>query len=134
MIDAERLIYTEIEEKVRNEFPKAFITGEEVSAPPSFPCVSLIEIDNATFRNTQSTEGQENHIEVSYELNVYSNKTVGKKTECRKIINFVDRLLMNRNFTRMMLNPVSNMNDSTIYRMIGRYRAVISRDYTIFRR
>jgi len=37
-------------------------------------------------------------------------------------------------FTRIVLNPVPDMNDATIYRMVARYRAVVSRDEIIYRR
>ena len=134
MIDAEQEIFSEISAKVRAKYPKIFMTGEYVSAPSSFPCVSLVEIDNATFRNSQTQSGQENHVAVTYELNVYSNKKTGKKAECKEIAAFIDRLLMERNFTRMLLEPIPNTQDATIYRMLGRYRAVIDKNHTIYRR
>lgn len=134
MIDAENLIFNEVYDRVTAQFPKAFVTSEYVASPPNFPCISLVEVDNATFRNSQTTESQENHAALTYELNVYSNKTTGKKAECRKIAAFVDEVLMGLNFTRRMLEPVPNQNDATIYRMLGRYRAVVSKDYMIFRR
>lgn len=134
MIDAESEIFTEVSKKVRAKYPKIFMTGEYVSAPSSFPCVSLVEVDNATFRKTQSTEGRENHAAVSYELNVYSNKKNGKKAECKEIAAFVDELLAELNFTRTMLEPIPNAENATIYRMLGRYRAVIDRNHTIYRR
>ena len=127
MIDIESELFSEISQKVRNQFPNIFITGEYVKSPPSFPCVSLIEIDNIALKNTQSTESNENHVSVTYELNVYSNKTKGKKAECKKI-------LMKFNFTRIMLEPIQNQDEATIYRMVGRYQAVISKQKVIFRR
>lgn len=134
MIDIENEIFNEVSEKVRAEFPNIFMTGEYVKSPSSFPCVSLVEVDNATFRNTQTTEGKENHAAVVYELNVYSNKTKGKKAECKEIAAFIDDLMMGLNFTRTMLEPVPNQDGATIYRMLGRYRAVVSKNKTIYRR
>lgn len=135
MIDIESELFSEISSKVREKWPTLFITGEYVASPPNFPCVSLVEVDNTTFRNTRASESRENHVVVMYELNVYSNKTKGKKAECKEIIAFIDDLLMERNFTRIMLEPVPNQDSkATIYRMLGRYRAVISKNKTIFRR
>ena len=134
MIDAENEIFDEVSEKVREKFPGIFMTGEYVKSPPNFPCVSLVEIDNATFRKTQTTESQENHVALVYELNVYSNKTKGKKAECKAIVALVDELMMGLNFTRTMLEPVPNQDNATIYRMLGRYRAVVSKNKTIYRR
>lgn len=134
MIDAESEIFSEVSLKVREKYPNIFMTGEYVKSPPSFPCVSLVEMDNATFRNTQTTEGQENHVAVTYELTIYSNKKKGKKAECKEIAACIDEILMGLNFTRRMLKPIPNQDDATIYRMLGRYRAVIARDKTIYRR
>ena len=134
MINMENEIFNEVSERVRWEYPNIFMTGEYVKSPSSFPCVSLVEADNATFRNSQTSDGKENHAAVMYELNVYSNKTKGKKAECKEIVAFIDEILMELNFTRLMLEPVPNQDEATIYRMLGRYRAVISKNKTIYRR
>lgn len=134
MIDIETEIFNEVSAKVRDQYPDIFMTGEYVKTPSSFPCVSLVEVDNATFRNTQTTESKENHVAAMYELNVYSNRTKGKKAECKEIASFIDEILMGLNFTRTMLEPVPNQDNATIYRMLGRYRAVISKEKTIYRR
>ena len=131
MIDIETELYSEISAKVREVFPEIYMTGEYVKSPPSFPCVSLVEMDNATFRDTQTTSN-ENHAVVMYEVNVYSNKTKAKKTECKKIAAFIDDLLLRMNFTRTMLEPIPNQDEATIYRMLGRYRAAISKEKTIY--
>lgn len=134
MIDMENEIFNEVSERVRAKYLNIFMTGEYVKSPSSFPCVSLVEADNATFRNSQTSDGKENHAAVMYELNVYSNKTKGKKAECKEIVAFIDEILMELNFTRLMLEPVPNQDEATIYRMLGRYRAVISKNKTIYRR
>lgn len=138
MIDIEDDIFDEVSEKVYAAFekkcPDLLMMSEYVKSPSSFPFISLVEIDNATFRNTQSTDGNENHVAVTYELNVYSNKTSGKKAECKALAGFIDEILLGMNFTRTMLEPVPNQNEATIYRMLGRYRAVISKNKTIYRR
>ena len=90
MIDMEDEIFGEVSEKLYEHFayecPNLFVTGEYVKSPPSFPCVSLVEVDNAVLRDSQTTEGTENHAAVMYELNVYSNKAVGKKAECKELM------------------------------------------------
>lgn len=138
MIDIEDDIFDEVSEKVYAAFgkkcPDLLMMSEYVKSPSSFPFISLVEIDNATFRNTQSTDGNENHVAVTYELNVYSNKTSGKKAECKALAGFIDEILLGMNFTRTMLEPVPNQDEATIYRMLGRYRAVISKNKTIYRR
>jgi hypothetical protein len=138
MIDMEDVILGEVSEKLYARFaekhPDLFVTSEYVKSPPSFPCVSLVAMDNAVLRSSQSSASNENHVTVMYELNVYFNKTVGSKAECKEIVAFIDELLSGMNFTRSMLEPIPNQDDATIYRMLGRYRAVISKNKTIYRR
>lgn len=133
MIDLETELFSEISKEVREKYPEIFMTGEYVKSPPSFPCVSFVEEDNSTYAKSLTQEGEDNHASVMWELNVYSNKSTGKKAECKEIAGFIDNLMLRRNFTRIMLKPVPN-DDATIYRMLGRYRAVISKDKTIYRR
>lgn len=134
MIDVETEVFNIVSKKVREKYPTIFMTGEYVKSPSSFPCVSLIEVDNQIYRNTRSTDCVENHAQVLYEVNVYSNKKSGKKTECKEIISFIDEQLQALGFTRTLMNPVPNEEDATIYRMVGRYRAIVSKDNVIYRR
>lgn len=134
MIDAEIEIFANIQAAVKAEYPNAFVTGEYVAAPSSFPAVSIVEIDNAVYRNSQTELSHEYYAAVTYEINVYSNRKSGKKSECKDIVNIIDNAFAALNFTRRMLEPVPNQNDASIYRMLGRYRAVISDDHKIYRR
>lgn len=134
MIDAENEIFNEIAEAIQTEYPDCFVTSEYTAGVPSFPCVSLVEIDNASWDESMTQEGVDVHAALTYELNVYSNKTVGKKTECREIASFVDGLLLGMNFTRSMLQPIPNERDATIYRITGRYRVLIDAEHVLYRR
>lgn len=134
MIDAENMIYSEIATKALGKYPKLSIAGEYVRAPSELPFVSLVEVDNVPYRNSRTTDSGENHVAVTYELNVYSNKKTSKKAECKAITAFIDNLLLEMNFTRIMLEPIPNQDNATIYRMLGRYRAIISKNKTIYRR
>ena len=134
MIDIENVVFNTVAEKIRDVFPDIFITGEYVNSPPSFPAVSLVESDNSTHIETIDSGSNEHHANVMYEVNVYSNKATGKKSECKAIIALIDEEMLALGFARVTLTPVPNMNDSTIYRMVGRYRATVSSNNTIYRR
>ena len=134
MIDIENVIFNRVARKVREQYPDIYMTGEYVKSPSSFPAASLVEMDNATRVNTIDSGSNENYANVMYEANVYSNKTTGKKSECKAIIALIDEEMLAMGFERVTLTPVPNMNDSTIYRMVGRYRATVSADNKIFRR
>lgn len=134
MIDIESEVFGVISNAVRSAYPGSYVSGEYVKAPPTFPAVLLVEMDNVVYDKTQTSDNVENHATVTYDVEVFSNKTSGKKSECKAIAALIDNELAALGFSRMMLQPIPNMDDATIYRIKGRYRAVASKDNTIFRR
>ena len=76
--------------------------------------------DNAVI--AERTTGTKEMAQVMFEVNVYSNLQPGKKTECKKIMKVIDEVLFSMNFRRIVLTPVPNMEDATIYRLTARYR------------
>jgi hypothetical protein len=134
MIDIEKEVFGAIATVVRDKFPDTYVVGEYVKSPPKFPCVSVEEIDNFAYDNTQTSGSLENHASVTYEVNIYSNKTSGKKSECKAIASLIDNEFATLGLSRTMLQPIPNVDDATIYRITGRYKGVVSTDYKIFRR
>ena len=120
MIDCENEVYTRIAKVLREKFPGINLAGEYVPAPSVFPHVSVTQSDNSVIANR--TTGSAEMAQVMFEINVYSNKTEGKKTECKAIMKVIDELLFKMNFKRLALTPVPNMEDATIYRLVARYR------------
>lgn len=134
MIDIENDVLNIVAKAVKAVYPDIYMSGEYVKSPSRFPCVSLVEMDNSAYIRTQTSSSGENHAELMYELNVYSNKKSGKKSECKAIASLIDNEMATLNFSRIMLQPIPNMDDATIYRMTGRYRAVVSKDKILYRR
>jgi hypothetical protein len=133
MIDIENEIFTKISAELRSRFTDISVYGEDVRTPSSFPCVSIVEADNYVVTATRDSRSNENHANLMYEVNVYSNKASGKKSECKEILSIIDSIFLGLGFTRNMKNPVT-MDDATIYRLIARYSAIVSADQTIYRR
>lgn len=134
MINIENELFNLVSTKVRAVYPDVFMTGEYVKFPPSFPAVSMIEQDNSSYVETQTSTEYENHASLMYEIDIYSNKTKGKKSECKAIATLIDEEMAFYGFTRMMLQPIPNMDDATIYRIKARYKAIVSQDKVIYRR
>lgn len=130
MIDVENLVIDTISKAVKATYPNATIESVYTNSPSSFPFVSVIEADNYTYRRTQDDDLKEHHTNVMYEINVYSNKTNGKKTEAKKILELVDSALQNIKFTRTVKQEIAN-SDKTIYRIVARYEAVIGEGQVI---
>lgn len=134
MIDLENEIFNNVANAIRGEYPDAYVVGEYVKSPSRFPCVSIVEMDNTAYDKTQTSGSLENHADVTYEVNIYSNITSGKKSECKAIASLLDNEFATLGFSRTMLQPIPNGDDATIYRMVGRYRGVVSKDKYVFRR
>lgn len=134
MINVENEIFNIIATALRNEYTDVCVVGEYVKSPSIFPCVSIVEMDNVAYERTQSSGSLENHADVTYEVNIYSNKTSGKKSECKAIASLLDNEFATLGFSRTMLQPIPNGDDATIYRMVGRYRGVVSQDFKVYRR
>ena len=134
MIDIENQVFNGVVAKLKLKYPDLYMVGEYVKTPSKFPCVSLMEMDNSSYQRTEDSGSSENHVSVMYEVNIYSNKSVGKKSECKAIAALLDEQMLALGFARTMLQPIPNFDDATIYRMVGRYSAVISKDKLLFRR
>jgi hypothetical protein len=133
LIDIEKLIYTPIAEALRKRFPGISVSGEYVNSPAKFPYVSIVEQDNYMSANRLDSSDREKFSTLMYEVNVYSDKAGSKKSACREIMGVIDEMLYKRNFTRISLSPIPNMENGTIYRLVARYRAETDGG-TIYRR
>ena len=134
MIDIENALFTRIAIAVRLAFPEAYVVGEYVPQPPRMPAVYIVEQDNSVYMPGRDSGDVENYADVAYQVDVFSNRAVGKKTECKQIMAIIDAEFSKLGFTRTFLNPVTNLDEPTIYRMIGLYRAVVSKENYIYRR
>ena len=119
MIDCENEVYTRVAKVLRDKFPDVSVAGEYVHAPSTFPHVSITQSDNTTIAELTTDCAEMAHV--MFEINAYSNKVEGKKTECKAIMNEIDKVLFGMNFRRIALTPVPNLEDATIYRMVARY-------------
>ncbi len=134
MIDIENEVYNTIAEALREKFDPISVYGEYVKSPATFPAVMIEEKSNSALVRTQDSGSLENHASLMYEVNVYSNKQVGKKSECKAIFALIDTEFQKLGFTRTTKEPIPNLDDATIYRMVGRYTAVVAVGGIIYRR
>lgn len=135
MIDIENIVFNQLATALRAAYGQTFfVAGEYVRAPASLPAVTIEEKANSVYRRSQDSSGDENHARIMYEVNVYSNKPVGKKAQCKEILSLIDNEFRALGFIREMRNSIPNLEDATIYRLVARYTAVVSKDNKIYRR
>ena len=129
-IDIESFIFSRIATVLRERYG-AYVTGEYTDSPAKFPSVTIAEASNTVLQKMR-TRNIENAATVLYEVNIYSNKVGYGKMEAKGLLQTVDEEFSKLNFTRILMNPVANLNDATIYRIVARYQAVVDKEYRIY--
>ena len=122
MIDIEAKIYTPLRNALVTEYPGIFVTSEPTATQAKFPAVSIVQQDSYMSINKLDNSGRERFATVMFQIDVYSNKASGKKSQCKEIMNLIDTLLFRLNFTRLSLTPIP-MDNEGYYRLTARYRA-----------
>lgn len=124
MIDYENKIFGIIYQAVKEYRSDIYVTKEKSVAPPSFPCVYVEETDSynpAEYQQVSSYEEIATRVVTTVE--VYSNKTSGKRQEAKSILTVVDDALRRNGFRRTMKNylDLTDNNNTSIIRLLARY-------------
>ena len=94
------------------------------------PTAGLWEMDNATYRRTQTSALAEDFSLITYQLEVYA-KT---KSECRQVFKAIDERMFTMNFERIRGQYITYPDNMGIVRYVARYEAVVDRDGNLYRR
>lgn len=108
------------------------MSGEFTDLPARFPAVTIVESDNIIVQRMRTTN-IENAVTVMYEVSVYTNTVGYKKAEAKEIMATIDEEFAKMGFARIMCNPVANLQDATIYRMVARYQASVDKNLWVYR-
>lgn len=120
MIDIENIVYTKIHDALQG----IDVAGDYVEQPSVFPHVSVQEISNIVRSANMDTSKIEQYASLLYSIDVYSAKTVGKKSEAKSIAEQVNTVMEGLGFRRSMCQPMPNV-DRTIYRITMRYSGTV---------
>lgn len=133
MITVENELFTIIAEALREKYKNIYITGDPIRAPSKFPCVMIYEADNSIDTRMISSSNVENGAVLLYMVDVYSDRTNGRKQECKAILDVVDNIMKQFNFTRLNCGSIDNLRDESIMRYTARYQAVADKNKTLYR-
>lgn len=131
MIDISNQVYTLVKNALEAFDPSIGTSSVYTNTPSKYPFVSVEEIENMVDSDTSDCE-LENHAIVQYEVNIYCKDPL-KKSKAMEICQVVDELLSSYGFVRVSKNNIQDTNE-TIYRIITRYEAIVSKDKVIYRR
>ena len=134
MIDYMNEIFTAVASELREEHNGVKVIGEYTRSPSEFPCVTLDEIENVTVRELVDSSMTEKHAGVQYRLQVFSNKTSGKKAQARAIFATADNMLRGMGFHRVTYSTTPEIYNSTIYSITATYEGIISSQGFMYRR
>ena len=134
MIDVEVQVFDEVARAVLAEYPEAYVSGEHVEVPASFPAVSIIEAVNQVDESRQDSSDDENAAVLSYSVNVYSNSKSGAKMECKAVMGIIDDKMRSMNMRRTFSRPVNNAADPSIYRLVARFTGLVDKNDVFYRR
>lgn len=131
MIDIEFDIFDAVADRLREQYPGILVVGDVSFSPARFPAVSIVETGNSVVQNMR-TSNIENAALLMYEVNIYSNKTGYNKIEAKEILSTVDSVFAGLGFTRTYSNPVQNLEDRSVFRIVTRYEAVVDKELWIY--
>lgn len=131
MIDIENRVFTGLKKHLESSVGKISLSSEFSAVPSSFPHVSFCEEDNNVYDKTIDSGSNENHAKVMFEVNVYSNKANGRKTECKNIFEQIDNYMLGLGFARISKSPIST---KSLFRIVARYQGIVAKNFEIYRR
>lgn len=125
MIDKENEVYTRVRERVMQDFPEVVMDSSYQPVPSGFPHVSLFQQDSFVPQEQLDSATYPKFESLMFDVQVYSNKTSGRKQECKQIMAVIDTVMSEMNMRRTILTPVPNLNDASIYRLTARYEVMV---------
>ena len=134
MIDYENEIFTAIATEVRLKHQGAKVKGEYVRSPAEFPMVAVSEYDNVMVDELMDSSKEEKYAGLGYRLQVFSNKTSGKKAEAKAIFATADKNLRSMGFRRKSYTTTPEIYNSTIFSITATYEAIVDVNGVIYKR
>ena len=129
MIDYEVQIFNRVHASVAPLCAKNRVVSTQIDGGTAFPAVSLIEMNNTTVRNRQSSTPVENFARVMYQLEVFART----KSECRAVYAAADSAMIAMNFSRMSGQYIDNADNTKVFRYVARYEAELDPEGNIYR-
>lgn len=134
MLDFLNEIFTTVATAVRAAHSDVTVTGEYTRKPSKLPAVTLDETENVVVGELVDSSKEERYSGLTYRLQVFSNKTSGKKAEARAIFATADRAMRSLGFRRITYTTTPEIYESTIYSITATYEAVIAANGVTYKR
>ena len=134
MIDYQNEVFTNVATDVRSTHEGTTVTGEYTRSPSKFPTVTLDEFENVMVDALRDSSHEEKFAGLGYRLQVFSNKTSGKKAEARAIFATADTVMRRMGFRRITYSTTPEIYDSTVYSITATYEAIVDVNGVVYKR
>lgn len=134
MFDIQKEIYTTVANAVLATYTTCRITNSFVYAPAQFPCVAIVLSDSGMTYKMRDSSGNDNFRDITLTVDVYSNKTNGKKTEAESIMQIIIDTLFPLNFNMVSCKPFSDLNNAQNYRITATFTATVDASGNLYTR
>ena len=131
MIDHSNEIFNAVAKDLRSAYKGIRVVGEYVATPSTFPCVTVDEIRNIPVH--RDTAAQNKYAEVTYRVQVFSNKNGSKRAQAREIFNRVDEKLQELGLSCVTYTTTPEIYNSEIYSITATFTGVIDRNGVVYR-
>ena len=129
MIDVENLVFDTVFNAVHAVFPDVDVEKGFNEEMATFPCVVIRETNNVPVQRTITDECAENHTQVTYQADAYSDKAGTARSECKALLKVVDDAMTNvssMKFRRTHMSEALNIK-RTIFRQYARYTVIVEK-------
>ena len=132
IISIKNLQFTLLKEYIKDICPNCG-TVEQTTAPPSFPYLTFVLMDNPCYKKSQDSDSKENHVQTMFQVDVYMNDNNMYKAE--QVIAKADECLQSYGWERIFgAKPISS-GMAGVARQTARYQAIVKQtapnDYTV---
>lgn len=136
MIDIENEIIDEIATLLEDYDPEIFVSSDSSKMPPSFPAVFIAQTDGFLMPGTHVSTHEENFRSVTFEVDVYTNDLVQRKSHAKQIMAIITDRMRQLNFTEQSSNPMdlTTTTNSALCRFKSVFRANVDKEGIIYQR
>lgn len=134
VFQAQKEIYTDVANTVLASYPTCNIRNSFVYAPDAFPTVAIVMSCDGNTQNTRDSSNVDKYNDITATVDVYTNKTDGKKTQAEDIMGIINEKFFSLNFKLVSCKPNSNISNAQIYRLSATFTATVDNNGNIYAR
>lgn len=117
-------IYSYVEARVKDHGADIYCAGKLEPIPSSFPACFIEEAQHNQRSSAVTLDHDDEQLDVTYEVQVCSNRVNGALSECYDIMGVVEAAFKTLAFVEISCSPVDNI-DPAVYRLVARFTRLI---------